>query len=229
MKAEERKPKQEKFLQKIKLKPDPVQGDKEAQAKLHAFLKERSMNETPERKFILWVIYHLDGPFDIDTLHAFVCEHKSQVCRTTIYNSLMIFEEAGLVTRFQPFANSETMYFEKALGTEPHGYQVCQKCGAIKVIDIGAFLEHIEPQINSTFHIAQFSFFARGLCKSCHDEERRRLKDLKRELKAKDIAKAKIRAKAALKDPDKKKSAKEKVDATAQKRGAGRQNTTKKE
>ncbi|MBQ0058040.1 MAG: transcriptional repressor [Bacteroidales bacterium] len=184
MKSEEMQLRKQKVLRNVKLRPDQNAGLAEAEEKLHLYLKERHMNQTPERNYILWAVYHLDAPFDVDTLHAIVCEHRARVCRVTIYNSLMLFVEAGVVVRFQPFVDG-SMYFEKAFGQKPHGYQVCRRCGAVKIIPLERADTMLTSQLSSTFHLSQLSVYAIGLCRTCHTAERRAVNESKRQWKQK--------------------------------------------
>lgn len=175
MKSEEKQQRREKIVNAIKYKENLEQGLEEAQNVLTRYLKERSLNSTPERNYILSVIYHIDGPFDVDSLHKLVCEKKGYLCRVTIYNSLMLFVEAGVVARFQPFP-SGTQFFEKCIGQKPHGYQVCRKCGAIRVLKMDDVMAPITDQLTNTFHPAQYCLYVVGLCNNCFKEERHEVK-----------------------------------------------------
>ena len=176
MKQDEIQHRRDKIIDKLHLKDDLGDGLEEATDILQKYLKERHMNVTPERQFILWTIYHLDAPFDVDALHQLVCQHRTQVCRATVYNNLILFTEAGVVSRFQPFPNG-TQYFEKNIRQKPHGYQICRRCGSIKVIATDVASELIGTQLNKTFHLSQFCIYALGLCKTCYNTERREVKE----------------------------------------------------
>jgi len=175
MKHEEKEQRRKKIVNAIKYKENLGHGLEEAQTILANYLKERCLNSTPERNYILSVIYHIDGPFDVDSLHQLVCEKKGYLCRVTIYNSLMLFVEAGVVARFQPFP-SGTLFFEKCIGQKPHGYQVCRKCGAIRVLKMDEVMTPITEQLPSAFHPAQYCLYVVGLCGTCFKEERHEVK-----------------------------------------------------
>lgn len=171
MKQQEIQQRRDKILNKVKVKESLGQGLQEAQAILQTYLKEHGMKRTPERDFILEVIYHLDGHFDVDSLHKHVCKEKAYICRVTVYNSLLLFVEAGVVARFQPFANG-SQFFEKCIGQLPHGYQVCRRCGAIKKLSMQEVIGPITEQLPSNFHVSQYCLYAVGLCGKCNEEER---------------------------------------------------------
>lgn len=194
MKQDEILQRREKIVTKLKLK-DQEPGLQEARAILKAYLEERNMIITQEREYILWVIYHLDAPFDIDALHALVCQEKGRVCRATVYNNLHMFVDAGVVARFQPFVNG-SQFFERCIGQKPHGYQVCKRCGAIKTVSLEEVIPPIAEQLTATFHTNQYCLYVLGLCATCYKEERHDLKvrqmaaKLEAERKKKDHLKA---------------------------------------
>lgn len=198
MKQEEIQQRRDKIVNAVKYKENLGQGLEEAQNTLLRYLKERGRNSTPERNGILSVIYHIEGPFDVDSLHQLVCERTGYLCRVTIYNSLMLFVEAGVVARFQPFPNG-SQYFEKCIGQKPHGYQVCRKCGAIRVLKINDISTSISEQLTSSFHPSQYCLYVLGLCGNCYKEERHevRLKQIAikqdREMKKKERTRGKKR------------------------------------
>jgi len=175
MKQEEIQQRRNKIVNAIKYKDNLGQGLEVAQSVLSHYLKEHGMNATPERSYILSVIYHIDGPFDVDSLHQLVCEKKGYLCRVTIYNSLMLFVEAGVVARFQPFPNG-SQFFEKCIGQKPHGYQVCRKCGAIRVLKTDDIMAPISQQLPNSFHPSQYCFYVLGVCSNCYKEERHEIK-----------------------------------------------------
>lgn len=179
MKKEEKQLRRDKIVNSIKYRKDIQPGLNEALTILARYLKERGKNNTPERNSILTVIYHIDGPFDVDALHQLVCEKMGYLCRVTIYNSLMLFVEAGVVQQFQPFANG-SLFFERCIGQKPHGYQICRHCGSIRLINMDEVIEPIANQVPSTFHTAQYCLYVIGLCANCYKEERHeiRLKQL---------------------------------------------------
>ena len=152
------------------------------------------MNHTPERDYILWVIYHLDMPFDVDSLHKLVCEEKALISRVTVYNNLLLFVEAGVVVRFQPFAGG-SQFYEKCIGQKPHGYQVCRRCGAMKQFSMVDMMPAITQQVKSTFHTSQICLYVLGLCNTCYKEERHevRLKQLSAKLEKEKRQRAKLK------------------------------------
>ncbi len=170
MKQEEIVQRRERIIRKTVVKEELGQGLQEAEAVLNAYLKERGMNQTPERSQILWTIYHLDAPFDVDMLHELVRE-KINICRVTIHNNLTLFADAGVIARFQPFPNG-SQFFVKSISQPPRAYQVCSQCGAIKVLSMKEIVPLIAAQTQKSFHTSQYCLYVLGLCAKCFREKR---------------------------------------------------------
>lgn len=68
-----------------------------AYEQLTAFFKKTSFRKTPERYNILQKIVSLNGTFQIETLHKELKKGKYPLSKATIYNTIHLFEKAGLV------------------------------------------------------------------------------------------------------------------------------------
>lgn len=71
-------------------------------------LEIRGLKQTQERFTILREILEIDIPFPIDFLRKQLLSNKYYVSRSTLYNTLKLMEEIGLVDKF--FLNGKSYY-----------------------------------------------------------------------------------------------------------------------
>lgn len=101
------------------------------------YLKEREHRITPERFMVLEEIYRADGHFDADDMYFHMKNSGSRVSRATVYNTLDLLVECGLVQR-QQFGRNQS-YYERAYSFQQHDHIICNTCGAV--------MEFCDPRI----------------------------------------------------------------------------------
>ena len=82
------------------------------EAAFFEFLQERGLRQTPERQCILRRVYAMNGPFTADTLLENLRSSDSRLSRATVYNTLDLLVESGLVKKHQFGQN--TSHYEQA-------------------------------------------------------------------------------------------------------------------
>lgn len=149
---------------------DTIQFVKEI---FRSYLKEGSQRQTPERFMVLEEIYQADGHFDADDIFFRMMESGTRVSRATVYNTLDLLVECGLVQR-QQFGKSQ-YYYERAYAYQQHDHIICQECGVVlefcdpRIGEIQEMLERIHD-FNITGHSLHFT----GTCKNVEACERRK-------------------------------------------------------
>ncbi len=111
----------------------------QAKARLQAHLEASGLRATRERELILKATYELGPHYDADQLHRHLLEKGIKVSRATVYNTLQLLVEVGLVRRYT-FGEGRTLY-EWSLGRRQHDHLLCMDCGRL--------IEFCDPQMGS--------------------------------------------------------------------------------
>jgi Fur family ferric uptake transcriptional regulator len=90
------------------------------------YLELHKHRKTPERYAILDEIYSSKVHFDVDELFLKMKSRNYHVSRATVYNTLDLLVESGLVKRHQFGQN--TSHYEQAFGYKQHDHLICNKC-----------------------------------------------------------------------------------------------------
>ena len=94
-----------------------------------SYLKEHNQRQTPERFMVLEEMYRADGHFDADDIFFNMKDGGTRVSRATVYNTLDLLVECGLVQR-QQFGKNQ-YYYERAYAYQQHDHIICKECGAV--------------------------------------------------------------------------------------------------
>ena len=114
-----------------------------AKNKFTLFLGSKQLRKTPERYAILDKIFSINGHFDIESLHDMLESDSYHVSKATVYNTIGLLIECGLVRRHS-LDNKQTKY-EKIISNSPnHQHLICTECGKIKEVKDNEFSAYMK-------------------------------------------------------------------------------------
>jgi Fur family transcriptional regulator, ferric uptake regulator len=129
-------------------------------------LRSKGLIFTQERRRILEAVFSLRKHFDFDDLYDMMKEHAARVSRATIYRTLPLLIESGLIREaFRGLAGAQ---YEHVYGHAHHDHMLCIRCG--RYVEFND--ERIEKAQEEVCN--KFGFFPvdhklgiRGYCRKC--------------------------------------------------------------
>lgn len=97
----------------------------------------------------------------VDTIYQSLAKEIPTLSKTTVYNTLKIFQEKGLVLVVN-IEDNETRY---DADTSFHGHFKCQSCGS--VIDFKLSEEDSNFEMLNGFQVDESHYYLKGICKEC--------------------------------------------------------------
>ena len=139
---------------------------------LTEYLQKNGQRKTPERYAILDTIYSIKGHFDVDELYSYMAEkEKFRVSRATLYNTIILLIDAGLVIKHQ-FGN--TSQYERSYNNETHHHMICTCCGKVSEFEDDNLKQAIAQTKLKGFYASHYSLYIYGLCSKCMAAKRKK-------------------------------------------------------
>lgn len=134
-------------------------------------LKAAGFRLTPQRRAILEFFQGDCGHLTPQQVYAQLSPAVPSLSLATVYNTLEVFVDVGLITRI--IASDGQTYFDSTVA--PHHHAVCDGCGEIFDVFLPAeALTHLTSCVHGCmgeqspdFVVNHASVWLRGLCKSC--------------------------------------------------------------
>jgi Fur family ferric uptake transcriptional regulator len=134
---------------------------------LKGALRQRGLRMTPQRQLILDVVASTHGHFAADQVHQQVVRAFPDVNISTVYRTLEVLEELGVV-RHTHFHDGVAQY-ERADAAR-HQHLVCSRCGADAELDLSVLqplAEELRRRYGFEADLAHSAII--GLCRECAD------------------------------------------------------------
>jgi Fur family ferric uptake transcriptional regulator/Fur family peroxide stress response transcriptional regulator len=135
-----------------------------AEVLLSKVLRERGQRVTPQRIAIARTVRELDRHTTAETVFGRVSEQMPGVSLPTVYATLDLLEEVGLVRRV-PTETGTAVYDPR---TEDHHHLVCRRCGDIMDVDAPVDrTELLSAAATLGFAADDAQVVVRGVCARC--------------------------------------------------------------
>lgn len=142
-----------------------------AKKTLAEYLKGKKLRITREREVLVEEIMRMDGHFDADELFASLSSKGLKASRATVYNTLDLLVECGLI--FKHSFGENRLRYEKAFGRQRHDHLICLECGDI-IEFMNGKLDRIQQEVCSEheFQMQNATLQIFGVCFKCQSKKR---------------------------------------------------------
>lgn len=144
---------------------DNIKLKEQVKSEFTDYLNQKKHRKTPERYAILEHIYSTKGHFDMDSLYHAMKDSSFRVSRATLYNTIELLLDCGLVVKHQFGAN--VSQYERAYGNENHDHLICLNCGEVKEHKNGNLFTPAQQKKLQRFKISYYSMYIYGICNKC--------------------------------------------------------------
>lgn len=136
------------------------------------YMDRNKFRKTPERFAILETVYSMPGHFNIEELYEkLLSDGHFRVSRATVYNTMELILDAGLVLRHQ-FSGTRVEY-EKCFNVRPHNHKICIMCGEVSEFSNDGLDRTISEMRIPRFKQSMYSLYVYGLCSKCQTKIKR--------------------------------------------------------
>ena len=131
-------------------------------------LRQRRVRITPQREMILDALAHGDGHMTAEAIFDQVKVHTRVINIATVYRTLDMLVEAGLVNRSH-LQDGRLVYATYQHG--PHLHLECRSCGVTMDADsglLGSFVKQVKEQYRFTADWQHLTL--QGICQNCQEK-----------------------------------------------------------
>lgn len=133
-----------------------------------AELKRKNIKLSHQRLIILAHLIDNKNHPTVDQIYNDLKPTIPTLSKTTIYNTLNLFIEGGIVRAL----NIEDNEIRHDIVTKDHGHFKCMVCGEIKDMDVDVNLAADTEAMLADYEIKQKDIYFKGICPSCLSAEK---------------------------------------------------------
>jgi Fur family ferric uptake transcriptional regulator len=125
---------------------------------------------TPARMAVLSAVTQSQGHFDAEDLYYRLITGGKRISRATVYNTLDLLQECGLVSKYR-FTEHSSRY-EKTFGKPHHHHLICLQCGDL-IEFMNERLNKLQEEVctDKNFAPQSSSLQIFGTCAKCRREQ----------------------------------------------------------
>lgn len=113
-------------------------------------LKEKGVRLTRQRKILLDLIDQSGQHLDAENLYMMARERDPKLNRVTVYRTLKLLKEGGLVDELDLMHHSGDQHYYETRLKQEHAHVICLRCGKIEEF-FGDLLQTMRDQIETHF------------------------------------------------------------------------------
>lgn len=143
-----------------------------ARETLRRYITDHHRRCTPERFAVLDTIMDMPAHFTIDELCDNIEGGDFRVSRATVYNTVLLLNEAGILRRLHTLADT----WEVALETQFAVRLVCRKCGKVRDVRDQQLWRTLTLKRYQSFVADNYEVCLSGYCSRCRPKDRKKTK-----------------------------------------------------
>lgn len=139
-----------------------------ARETLSRYIADHHRRCTPERYAVLDKVMEMPARFTVEELLTAVEAGGFRVSRATIYNSVSLFMQAGILRRLHLHPDS----WEIAFDTSPTIRLICRKCGKVRDVTDRQLARMLALKRYQSFLPDSFEVCMTGYCTRCRPKDK---------------------------------------------------------
>ena len=130
------------------------------------YLRRTGQKVTGARRQVLEEVFRHHDHFDAEELYQRLKERQAAVSRATVYRTLILLDQCGLVRKMEMGDNRGI--YEHILGHPHHDHLICLGCGRLEEFS-HPMIEEMQTQVcqQHRFQMLSHTLQIQGFCREC--------------------------------------------------------------